>query len=295
MYIGELLELKYKDYLIENRYDLKTYLVKTKKMNNLLEEIGILREKAFRKVSKYSPKRTDIEERDKNFTHMLLVDPKTNKLIGGQRFIFYNQSNNPELKDYSYIECYHKGIYSYLGTLHNRFAEVGRTFIMPEYQRNKWLKELIRGFVRIPEAIGIDIVIGLISFNHLMIKEMVISLFVNELKNSNFSGNILNEKIENEKAKRKIEWDGNDLKELEIQLKRIDNNFNLPKVINHYRRYCSIKYEGTSIAHEYNKIMQLLFSGSISSLSNKQISYLPSYGKMKIINNQNKDFSNILS
>ena len=47
---------------------------------------------------------------------------------------------------------------------------------MPDYQNKKdlWFRELIRGFVRIPESKGINLALGLISFNHLKLKRQLV-------------------------------------------------------------------------------------------------------------------------
>ena len=65
------------------------------------------------------------------------------------------------------------------------FCEIGRTFVMPDYQNKAILKELIRGFVRIPEAQKINIGIGLISFNHKSINKECINYFLKILEFSN--------------------------------------------------------------------------------------------------------------
>ena len=48
---------------------------------------------------------------------------------------------------------------------------------MPNYQNKKILKELIRGFVRIPESKNMNIGIGLISFNHRLLNKDCINAF----------------------------------------------------------------------------------------------------------------------
>ena len=53
---------------------------------------------------------------------------------------------------------------------------------MPEYQKSKYLIELIRGFVRIPESKGANLGIGLVSFYHKNLNDKVIQTFLNTLE-----------------------------------------------------------------------------------------------------------------
>ena len=57
------------------------------------------------------------------------------------------------------------------------FCEIGRTFVMPNYQNKQILKELIRGFIRIPESKKMSVGIGLISFNHKSLNQDCINAF----------------------------------------------------------------------------------------------------------------------
>ena len=94
---------------------------------------------------------------------MMIWDKEKMQLAGGQRFLL-SEKGSVNNKEYSYLESYHPGTFEKLKN--DNFCEIGRTFVMPDFQNKKILKELIRGFVRIPESKEMTVGIGLISFNH---------------------------------------------------------------------------------------------------------------------------------
>ena len=188
------------------------------------------------------------------------------------------------------MENYHPGLYIHLKKKNIPFAEIGRTFIMPDYQNKKdlWFRQLIRGFVRIPESKGINLALGLISFNHLKLKKNTPRLFINCLENSFFRGfldipfedSLVTKELDNER--KKLKWDKFHLGDLEKKLIESDCYFKLPEVLKPYRAFCSVEYEGYSLAKDYNKIYQLLFSGQSKNIGKRQRMRLKPYEGMKI-------------
>ena len=277
----------FSDYLIEKSSLCNTYLVPGKILAKVLDWYGKERLKAFKGISQFSPSFTDLDNRDEYYEHMILWDPIKLKLIGGQRFKF--NINNYEGKN-SYLEHYHLGLYIHLKKKNLPFAEIGRTFIMPDYQSKKdlWFRQLIRGFVRIPESKGINLALGLISFNHLKLKKNTPRLFINCLENSFFRGfldipfedSLTTKELDSERNQ--LKWDKFHLGDLEKKLIESDNCFKLPEVLKPYRAFCSVEYEGYSLAEDYNKIYQLLFSGQSKNIGKRQRMRLKPYEGMKI-------------
>ena len=130
----------FSDYLIEKSSLCDTYLVPGIILDKVLGWYGKERLKAFKAISKFSPSLTDLDCRDEYYEHMILWDPIKLKLIGGQRFKF--NINNYDGKN-SYLENYHSGLYIHLKKKNLPFAEIGRTFIMPDYQNKKDLYNLL--------------------------------------------------------------------------------------------------------------------------------------------------------
>ena len=182
----------------------------------------------------------------------------------------------------SYLEYYHPGTFEKMKN--EDFCEIGRTFVMPNYQNKQILKELIRGFVRIPESKGINIGIGLISFNHKCLNKDCVNAFLEILKLSNKkplnlpNGKYLYEHHMDYKINSKeFTLEVDKIKFIEKELKKLDNNFQMPQVLKPYLRYCSVAYEDYSVAKDYNGIIQLLFSGISKNIKEKQRKYLAKY------------------
>ena len=267
-------------YIIENSKNYLIYLIPGEKLASQFDWYGEKRAEAFN-VLKINPIKNDIEERDFFFLHMVIWDKEKMQLAGGQRFLLSDKGsvNN---KVHSYLEYYHPGTFEKLKN--DNFCEIGRTFVMPDFQNKKILKELIRGFVRIPESKKMTVGIGLISFNHRSLNKDCINAFLKILKLSNNrpldlpNGKFIYEhhmdyEIDSEKFKLKSE----NIKFIEKELKKIDGNFQMPQVLKPYLRYCEVSYENYSIAKDYNGIIQLLFSGRSENISDNQRKYLEKY------------------
>lgn len=269
------------DCAIEQRDDCQTFLIPPERFSSIEPWLGVERAKAFSAVSPHASIHSDLDGRDSNYCHMLLWDRLNRQLIGGQRMLFVTPRAQPTPSQ-SYLEHCYPGLAQCMLKVGESYAEVGRTFVSPRYQRGNWLKELIRGFYRIPEFKGIPIVLGLISFNHLDLNPVVVDQFIAALESSLFRGNIqlpqamfpYNHCLD---GRHNLCWDGRRLLPLEIQLKLVDQAFSLPPVLRPYRALCSVKYEGATVAKTYNKIIQLLFSGRPELLASKQGRRLAAY------------------
>ena len=270
----------FENYIIENSKEHLIYLIPGEKLASQFDWYGEQRAEAFN-VLKTNPFKNDIEERDFFFLHMMIWDKEKMQLAGGQRFLL-SEKGSVNNKEYSYLESYHPGTFDKLKN--DNFCEIGRTFVMPDFQNKKILKELIRGFVRIPESKKMTVGIGLISFNHRSLNKDCINAFLKILKLSNKrpldlpNGKYIYEhqmdyEIDSEKFKLKSE----NIKFIEKELKKLDGNFQMPQVLKPYLRYCEVSYENYSIAKDYNGIIQLLFSGRSENISDKQRKYLAKY------------------
>ena len=271
---------KFSDNIIENSKKYLIFLIPGEKLKDEFDWYGNKRAEAFNKLNSKNLK-SDIENRDFFFSHMLIWDKEDKQLAGGQRFLF-SKKGCKKNKENSYLESYHPGTYEKMKD--EDFCEIGRTFVMPKYQNKEILKELIRGFVRIPESKRMNIGIGLISFNHKSLNKDCINSFLKILEVSNKNplnlpnGKYLYQhKMDSKITHKEFSLEANQIKSIEKELKKIDDNFQMPQVLKPYLRYCSVSYENYSIAEEYNGIMQLLFSGKSQNITESQRKYLAKY------------------
>mgnify|MGYP001250605706 CR=1 FL=1 len=277
------------DYIIENSKNFLIFLIPGKKLSDKFEWYGEQRAKAF-KIFNSIPIKNDIEDRDFFFSHMMIWNKEEKQLAGGQRFLFSNKGCVRN-KENSYLEYYHPGTFEKM--INESFCEIGRTFVMPNHQNKMILKELIRGFLRIPESKKIGLGIGLISFNHKSLNKDCINAFLKILKLSNNkplnlpNGKYLYEyQMEYKVNSKEFKIEANKIKFIEKELQKLDNNFKMPQVLKPYLRYCSISYENYSIANEYNGVMQLLFTGRSENITENQRKYLPKYNFKKYFHQQ---------
>ena len=274
----------FSQYVIENSKRYLIYLVPGKKLVEKFDWYGRKRAEAFNKL-KQKPMISDIENRDLFFSHMIIWDKEKKDLAGGQRFLF-SKKGSVKNEENSYLESYHPGSFEKLRN--ENFCEIGRTFVMPNYQNKRILKELIRGFVRIPEKKNMNIGIGLISFNHLSLNRDCINSFLKILESSKKQPlNLPNGKYLYEYQTdlniplENLNLEVKNLKYIEEELQKIDYNFKLPQVLKPYMNYCGVSYENYSIAKDYNGIIQLLFSGRSQNISENQRKFLEDYDTFK--------------
>ena len=260
---------RFSNYLIESKEKFLIYLIPGEIIKEHLDWYGKKRAEAFNQY-KLNLK-NDIEERDLYYTHMIIFDKKTMEIAGGQRFLF-NKNFLIKNKNHSYLEQYHPGTYQKL--INKSFCEIGRTFVMPKFKNTKILRELIRGFVKIPESKNIEIGLGLISFNNKKLNKISTFSFIDYLeKSKQISLNLPKGKyafdidLSDEITKIKYLFEYKNLNIIEKEIQKVDNNFRLPPVLRPYIKFCGLKYEGFSIAKDYNGIVQLLFSGEYKNIS----------------------------
>ena len=257
------------NYIIEDSKEHLIYLITGDKLASQFDWYGDRRAEAFN-VFKTNPLKNDIEEKDSFYSHMIIWNKELNELAGGQRFLF-NQKGFSKYKDHSYIEEYHPGTYEQLKDL--SFCEIGRTFVMPRFQNKTVLRELIRGFVRIPESRRMDLGIGLISFNDKFLNNNSVKAFLKFLENTK-TNNLklpegkynLNDQLDDFTIEFNYGFEYNSLNKIEKEIKKLDSNFKLPTVLKPYIKFCGLKYETYSIAKDYNGIIQILLSGRYNEI-----------------------------
>ncbi len=270
----------FSNFIIESKKKYLIYLIPGEKLADKLDWYGKKRAEAFNQLNSKNLE-NDIENRDSFFSHMIIWDKERKNLAGGQRFLF-SKKGCTKNKEHSYLEFYHPGTFEKM--INENFCEIGRTFVMPNYQNREILKELIRGFVIIPESKKMNLGIGLISFNHKSLNKDCINAFLKILELSNNKplnlpkGKYLyKHQMDYKITSKDFILEANKIKFIEKELKKLDNNFQMPQVLKPYLRYCGISYENYSIAKDYNGIIQLLFSGRSENVSDIQRKYLEKY------------------
>ena len=262
-------------------------LIPPERIIPLLPWLGEQRSEAFSALSPNYQSELELDGRDPFYWHFLIWNAAENSLIGGQRLLFVGDQGYPFdglSAEQSYLEHCYPGLASVMGSHRISYCEIGRTFVLPQYQRQKWLGELIRAFVCLPEARGISHAFGMISFNQFACSARCTAEFLAFVQRNLRTGcldlqlpspRFPVEVTQADSSETADEIDS--LAALEQHLKSIDQRFQLPKVLSPYLKLCSIRYEGASVARSYNEILQLLFSGSSQQISPAQRRFLKPY------------------
>lgn len=101
----------------------------------ILREIGILRETTFRAVGEGTGKPLDIDEFDDTYRHLVLWNHKEREVAGAYRFGLTDeimQKHGPQGLYTSTLFEYRPGLIESMGPA----LEMGRSFIIPKYQKN---------------------------------------------------------------------------------------------------------------------------------------------------------------
>lgn len=116
-----------------NKAGNKLYIIKALEAPNIMQEIGRLRELAFRSAGGGTGKSVDIDEFDtdpQGYNQLIVWDPEALEILGGYRFIIPRSSNPDHLSTAHYFSFSDKFLEQYLPYT----IELGRSFIQPKYQ-----------------------------------------------------------------------------------------------------------------------------------------------------------------
>lgn len=114
----------------------RVYSLSQSKAPNIVKEIGRLREKTFREVGEGTGKARDLDGFDEYYIHLVVWDAEFNRIVGAYRI-----GHCPDILRYRGVEgLYVNTLFSLKGTLREHLhssAELGRSFIVKEYQKHR--------------------------------------------------------------------------------------------------------------------------------------------------------------
>lgn len=133
-------ELTYERFVRDtNNAGNKIYVVTAANSPNTMQEIGRLRELAFRDAGGGTGLATDVDEADlapDGYKQLIVWDPESREIMGGYRYIASRSSNTPHISTERYFEFSDK----FREEMLPYTIELGRSFVQPAYQavrRNK--------------------------------------------------------------------------------------------------------------------------------------------------------------
>jgi len=161
----EIDALPAESYLTGNR-DFEVFLTRAAQIPHLLAEIGRCRELAFRAVGEGTGRSTDLDSFDDYYHHLILWSRKDSRLAGSYRLAF----TEDVLPDRAIRGMYSSTLFRFKKQFFEQLGpavELGRSFIVPEYQRSYHsLLLLWKGILRAVERrSGVRALFGAVSIS----------------------------------------------------------------------------------------------------------------------------------
>jgi len=125
-----------KKFILFSRNNYNIYLVTSKHIPNILQEIGRLREKTFREVGEGTGKPIDLDEYDFHYHQLFIWDFKNNKIVGGYRLGLGDKI----FKEIGANGFYINSLFFVKEEFHpimKKSVELGRSFVRKEYQKER--------------------------------------------------------------------------------------------------------------------------------------------------------------
>jgi putative hemolysin len=123
------------DALVFEKGDYRGYVVGACEIPRVLNEIGRLREIAFRAAGEGSGKALDLDRFDQHYRHLFLWKPSAREIVGGYRLAEVDRVLDEHGADGLYTHTLFRFERGFLERLRTGL-ELGRSFIRPEYQRS---------------------------------------------------------------------------------------------------------------------------------------------------------------
>jgi putative hemolysin len=130
---GELLDLSPKCHLLDSG-DLSVYIVKSRQSTFIVNEIGRLREVAFREIGEGTGKDVDLDRFDRTYRHLFIWNNTRQEVVGAYRLGLTDEIVRAKGLRGLYTRTLFDYDESFLKSL-GPSIELGRAFIRPEYQR----------------------------------------------------------------------------------------------------------------------------------------------------------------
>ncbi|MCB9024884.1 MAG: lysophospholipid acyltransferase family protein [Bdellovibrionaceae bacterium] len=134
--------------IIHQNKDMFVYLAKADKIPHILQEIGRLREVTFRAEGEGSGLAIDLDPYDQDYEHLFIWHKLENKLIGAYRLGMVSELINKGGIEKVYTQSLFKYDINFINEI-GESMELGRSFVIPEYQRSPALNLLLTSIAKL--------------------------------------------------------------------------------------------------------------------------------------------------
>ncbi len=271
--IKEIKQLPNQDLLFSFK-KFEVYCSHAKHIPTILQELGRLREITFRAINEGTNKAIDLDEYDLYFNHLFIWDTENHNIVGAYRI-----GHGPDI----YHEFGKRGFYIHslfkikdeFGDFLKHSVELGRSFIVPQYQKNPYtLFILWKGILYyLLKHKNLKYIIGPVSIsNHY--NKVSKSLMINFIKANNFDRTKAEFitprnrfKYRMSKHEKKLEFKPTNIKELESLIEEIEPaHFKLPILLKKYLKQ-NAQIIGFNVDPKFNNALDGLMYLSIEQMN----------------------------
>ncbi len=168
------------------------FLIPPHDFNLFAVAIGRSRAISYRVLSPATLDDIDLDGRDLNYWHLLVIDEQAQNLAGGARISFSKLHDPSWCGDNSYLEHCYPRLDQHLRSQNDGYVELGRTFVSPDYQRkSNTLLHIMRATVMLAADTHHRFIIGMVSYNHFQFSPAANALFLTELLTPAFKGDLV--------------------------------------------------------------------------------------------------------
>lgn len=262
----------------ENQY--AAYFLSPSQFAPFADRVGAVRASTYRQVSPLGPTELDLDGRDAHYWHLLIFDRERQCLAGALRMSLSCWHGSDWDGSRSYLEHCYPGLDAAMKQRGVRYAEIGRTFVAPSYQRTSpVLRMLLRAMASIPMAAGHDHLLGMVSYNHMQHSEELHQRFLHELLQPPFRVDYALPQPRHPfplpigmQSQAFPMAEALSLNQLERVLKeRYQEPFRAPLLLKKYMGFGNARVVGLSIARDFNQICEILMLCKLNELNPRQV------------------------
>jgi len=253
------------------------YFLSPAQFRRVARWVGVTRARTYQKISPHGPAELDLDGRDAHYWHVLVWDRSRQLLAGSLRLSLSNWHGPDWDGRCSYLEHCYPGLDRCLGENGLRYAEIGRTFVAPPYQRSSpVLMVLLQAMVSIPLATGHHHLLGMVSFNHFQHSPELSRWFLAGLRLPPFHGGLkvppARHPIDNLPSPADFSHPlPETFVELEQKLERqFQQPFRVPVLLRRYFEFGNAKVISFSVARDFNQISEILTHCNLQTLLERQ-------------------------
>jgi hypothetical protein len=241
--------------------------------------VGTVRARSYRRVSPHGPAEVDLDGRDDHYWHLLVLDEQRRVLAGSMRMAlsaWHGLRESGWDGTCSYLEHCYPGLDASLMHQGLAYAEIGRTFVAPPYQRTSpVLKVLFQAMASIPLATGHAHLLGMVSYNHFEHGEALNQQFLQALMSAPFRDSLVvplpRHPIPAAAPSVHAPRAAPSLGQLERQLEEgCQEPFRVPVLLRRYMQFGNAGVVNLSLARDFNQITEILMHCDLNKLSQRQ-------------------------